>query len=508
MPTPPDNDADTRPRLSIQRLALLFVGVVFVSILALDVWQAWTARREALRNSEVAVSNLARSLAQHAGDTVKEADTVLVGLVERVETEGFGAPQLARLNALMKSDVAFLEQLHGLFLYDKDGNWLVTSSDSIPAGANNSDREYFTFHRNNPDRGAHIGPVIRSRSTGDLIIPVSRRIDAADGSFAGVVLATLNVEYFRLFYEGFDIDHKGVIVLTLNNGTILVRRPFDSSVIGTSLAKGKVFSELLPRAHTGTAMFRSIIDNVERLYGYEALNEYPLVVEAGPSREAVLASWREGMIRSAVIVALVLLAMALFGVALLRQIRRGMRTEAQLREAHDALHKLALEDPLTGLANRRRLDDALPHEIARSRRSGRPLGLIMLDIDHFKRYNDRYGHPAGDGCIQAVAEAVRASVNRVADLVVRYGGEEIFVLLPEVDAQGTCRVAERILANVRALAIEHADNPQGIVTLSAGVHSWQPDGREVGARELVQAADRALYAAKGAGRNRVSAEPA
>ncbi|WP_313512845.1 sensor domain-containing diguanylate cyclase, partial [Pseudomonas sp.] len=401
MPTPPDNDADTRPRLSIQRLALLFVGVVFVSILALDVWQAWTARREALRTSEVAVSNLARSLAQHAGDTVKEADAVLIGLVERVETEGFGAPQLARLNALMKSDVAFLEQLHGLFLYDKDGNWLVTSSDSFPPNANNADREYFIYHRDHPGRDAHIGPVIRSRSTGDLIIPVSRRIDAADGSFAGVVLATLNVEYFRLFYEGFDIDQKGVIVLTLNNGTILVRRPFDSSVIGTSLAKGKVFSELLPRARTGTAMFRSIIDNVERMYGYEALNEYPLVVEAGPSREAVLASWREGMIRSAVIVALVLLAMALFGVALLRQIRRGMRTEAQLREAHDALHKLALEDPLTGLANRRRLDDALPHEIARSRRSGRPLGLIMLDIDHFKRYNDRYGHPAGDACIQA-----------------------------------------------------------------------------------------------------------
>ncbi len=82
------------------------------------------------------------------------------------------------------------------------------------------------------------------------------------------------------------------------------------------------------------------------------------------------------------------------------------------------------------------------------------------------------------------------------------------MLLPEVDAQGTCRVAERILANVRALAIEHADNSQGIVTVSAGVHSWQPDGREVGARELVQAADRALYTAKGAGRNRVSAEPA
>jgi diguanylate cyclase (GGDEF)-like protein len=503
MPIPLDNESDTRPRLSIQRLALLFVAVVIVSILALDVWQAWTARAEALRTAQVSVSNLARALAQHAGDTVQEADSVLLGLVERVETEGVGAAQLARLHGLMESNVAFLEQLHGLFLYDKDGNWLATSNQSFPAGANNADREYFAYHREHAERGAHLGPVIRSRSTGDLIIPLSRRIDAADGSFAGVMLATLNVEYFRRFYEGFDIDQNGVIVLLLRDGTILVRLPFDPNVIGTSAAKGKLFTDLLPQARSGTSMYRSIVDKVERMYGYQALEKYPLVVEAARSRDALLAPWREGLFRSAVIVALVLLAMLLFGIALLRQIRSGLRSEAQLREARDALHKLALEDALTDLANRRRLDVALPQEIARSRRSGRSLGLIMLDIDHFKRYNDRYGHPAGDLCIRAVGQAVRASVSRATDLVVRYGGEEIFVLLPDADEQGAHQVAERILANVRALAIEHADNEAGIVTVSAGVHSWHPAEQEVGAQELLQAADRALYAAKAGGRNRV-----
>jgi len=486
-----------------QRMALLFLLLVVASMVGLDAWQSWTARTQALRTAEITTSNLARSLTQHAEDTVKESDTVLLGLVERFQSDGTSPAALARLRLMMQHWKGSLEQLHGLFIYDRNGNWLVTSNQSDPVGANNADRDYFQFHAKHADTGVRIGAVIRSRSTGDLIIPVSRRLNAADGSFAGVVLATLRLAYFNDFYREFDLDTDGVIVLALRDGTILARSPFDENVTGISLAKGKVFSELLRDHPVGSVMQNSLVDGIERLYSFRASQNYPLVVETAQTRTSIFAIWQQNLVRSALFVLMVIVALLLCTAALIRQIRHGQRTEAELRNAHAALQKLAMQDSLTGLANRRQMDAALPDEIGRARRNGRPLGLIMLDIDHFKRFNDLYGHPAGDECIKAVGQAVLGCVGRTADLVVRYGGEELLVLLPESDAAGTRKVAERILDAVRGLAIPHAGNDVGVVTISAGLHVWQNSQGNVLAQHLVHAADQALYQAKSAGRNRI-----
>ncbi|WAH55964.1 sensor domain-containing diguanylate cyclase [Pseudomonas silvicola] len=493
----------TKARPSAQRLAVGFMALVLLSLLGLDAWQIWTARDHVLREAHTDTNNLARSLAQHAESTVQEADTVLSDLVERVQVDGTGPVQLARLHRLMQIRTHELNQLHGLFLYDKNGNWLATANDVDPQGVNNADREYFQFHRFNRSTAVHIGPVIRSRTNNQLVIPVSRRIDAADGTFAGVVLATLDLEFFNRFYQSFDLDHQGVILLALSNGTVLARRPFDEHVIGTSLARGRVFSELLPNQPAGSSMMPSLIDGVARLFSYKALDKYPLVVEAAQSKDAIYATWYANLVRSILFLLLVGGALSVFGVILLREIRRGLMTEAKLRNAHAALEILAMQDALTGLANRRQLDAALPHEIGRARRSGKPLGLIMIDVDHFKRFNDLYGHPAGDQCLSDVGRTVLDCVGRSTDLVVRYGGEEMLVLLPESDWAGTWRVAEKILHSVRALAIHHAGNDGGLVTVSAGVHVWMPEGNETHPNALVQAADEALYKAKSQGRNRM-----
>ncbi|QKZ04916.1 sensor domain-containing diguanylate cyclase [Pseudomonas eucalypticola] len=493
----------TKARPSAQRLAVGFMALVLLSLLGLDAWQIWTARDHVLREAHTDTNNLARSLAQHAESTVQEADTVLSDLVERVQVDGTGPAQLARLHRLMQTRTHELAQLHGLFLYDKNGNWLATANDVDPQGVNNADREYFQFHRFNRSAAVHIGPVIRSRTNNQLVIPVSRRVDAADGSFAGVVLATLDLEFFNRFYQSFDLDHQGVILLALSNGTVLARRPFDEHVIGTSLARGRVFSELLPNQPAGSSMMPSLIDGVARLFSYKALDKYPLVVEAAQSKDAIYATWYANLARSIVFLLLVGGALSVFGVILIREIQRSLLTEAKLRNAHAALEILAMQDALTGLANRRQLDAALPHEIGRARRSGKPLGLIMIDVDHFKRFNDLYGHPAGDQCLCEVGRAVLDCVGRSTDLVVRYGGEEMLVLLPESDWAGTWLVAEKILHNVRALAIHHAGNDGGLVTVSAGVHVWLPEGGETHPNALVQAADDALYKAKSHGRNRM-----
>ncbi len=166
------------------------------------------------------------------------------------------------------------------------------------------------------------------------------------------------------------------------------------------------------------------------------------------------------------------------------------------------LARLARQDALTGLANRRCFDERLVQEWERSQRARHELALLFIDVDHFKKYNDNYGHSAGDDCLAAVAGAIGDSLLRPADLASRYGGEEFVVLLPETTREGALEVAERIQAGVAALKMPHAaSSTADHVTVSIGLTSCIPESGL--AQALVDAADSALYAAKHAGRNRI-----
>jgi len=179
------------------------------------------------------------------------------------------------------------------------------------------------------------------------------------------------------------------------------------------------------------------------------------------------------------------------------------RTQQALKEANQELERLASLDGLTKIANRRRFDEVLQSEWKRLRRSKAPLALILADVDHFKDYNDTYGHQAGDSCLQAIARTLASNAYRPADLAARYGGEEFAVLLPETNAAGSCFVAQRILEAIRNLSIPHAAS--GVaphVTVSLGV-ACLTASVDADSRTLVQLADEALYGAKTAGRNRM-----
>ena len=155
---------------------------------------------------------------------------------------------------------------------------------------------------------------------------------------------------------------------------------------------------------------------------------------------------------------------------------------AYLQSIVDHLCELSLKDPLTGLANRRHFRNVLAREIDVVARSGESALLLMLDIDHFKRYNDRYGHPQGDETLKAVVAALRASLARPHDLVARYGGEELVVVLPDTGMAGVTALAQRMVQAVQALALPHADSPVGpCVTMSAGVCSQVPHAGADGA---------------------------
>lgn len=184
--------------------------------------------------------------------------------------------------------------------------------------------------------------------------------------------------------------------------------------------------------------------------------------------------------------------------------RRLAERQAEVERLNRQLFAQARRDPLTGLRNRLQLREDLDALQAQNARSHAGYSIVALDIDHFKRYNDTYGHPAGDEALCAVAN-VLASGGRDGDLVYRYGGEEFLVLLPEATLDGAVVAAERLCRAIAALALPHVGNPPTcVVTSSAGVAGWAM-GRPAAA--ILKAADDALYAAKAAGRNRVMAAP-
>jgi diguanylate cyclase (GGDEF)-like protein/PAS domain S-box-containing protein len=172
----------------------------------------------------------------------------------------------------------------------------------------------------------------------------------------------------------------------------------------------------------------------------------------------------------------------------------------------DKLASLARSDGLTGLANRRQFDERLREEWARARRDGTPLSLLLIDVDHFKKYNDHYGHQAGDRCLHWVAKVLAEAARRPADLAARYGGEEFVLVLPNTDAAGCGEVGELIRAGLRSLGLVHALNdPSRQLTISLGGATIWPGAApaSIECSSLIEAADQALYAAKQNGRDRL-----
>jgi diguanylate cyclase (GGDEF)-like protein len=178
-----------------------------------------------------------------------------------------------------------------------------------------------------------------------------------------------------------------------------------------------------------------------------------------------------------------------------------------LADRNRALSALISLDGLTGIANRRSFDGALSRAWDRSKRSHSALGVLMIDVDHFKRYNDTHGHQSGDEILRRVAGAVQAAVLRPDDIAARYGGEEFAIVLPLAEGEASRVVGERVRHGVRALAIPYPEAPTGIVTVSVGVASTRPAESGIGPSQLLASADQALYQAKREGRDRVCMAP-
>ena len=494
-------------RVNLVRAATWLVIVGCAVLIAVSSWLIVRARSQEIAQSQLANTNLARAVTEQIEGSISQVAHVVDGLVFDIEQADGKQIQIESLQPVLVNHVAGIEVLKGLFVYDAAGGWVVHSEAVANASLNNSDREYFQFHKGNLSERVRIGAPILSRSSGEWVIPVSRRINDADGNFNGVALATLNVAVLRSLLEKYEVGKLGAITLAMRD-RLLVRKPFKVTEIGMTIP-ASTLQKAFESQKAGLITGPSSIDGVDRIISFDHMRNYPIRVAVALARDEVLANWRTASYFQAAFTLLLCLLLATSGSYVIHAMRLRIDAEAGLRETRDALSianerlaHLAQYDGLTGLPNRRYFDSRLARVFEQAQREERLLSVVLVDVDQFKNYNDRYGHVQGDECLRLIAKAVLSAVQRKGDFVARYGGEELVMLLPDTDAAGAALIAERARAAVASLRLRHETSALGLVSISLGVATAVP-APTTERYELVNAADEALYVAKSNGRNQV-----
>jgi diguanylate cyclase (GGDEF)-like protein len=429
------------------------------------------------------LENLASSIDSEISRNVEIYDLSL-----RAVASSMLLPEIKQVSAPIRHLILFdhaatAKHFGAIQVFDADGRLIVDASTLDPVPENRSDEEYFKVHRDGPDTGLFLSHPMLHR--GAYAIVLSRRITDADGKFLGVVAGSIRFSYFHDLFGRLRLGPDDIITVYRRDGTVIMRTPFDLDVIGRNLSQVPGLAQVLNEP-SGFYSRPSVVDGMPRLFVWRNSGS-PLIVQVGKPWISILSLWRTEVTRIAgIMTALIafVLGVTLF---LAREIGRRARAEERLEE-------LATTDALTGLKNRRKFDTEIDQEWRRAARNSTPVALLMVDADHFKAYNDTWGHQAGDQVLVGIAICVSDSVRRAGDCPARFGGEEFAVLLPGLSSIEAFRVAE----NIR-LKVEHwSEDP--VSTVSIGVASMIP-AASLDWSDLIEAADKALYAAKANGRN-------
>lgn len=449
-------------------------------------------RRDAWGKAEQTSQNLLQVVERDIERNFEIIDLSLKAVVENLRVPGVAAADPKLRQMMLFDRAATAKDIGVMLVLDEHGDSLYDAAGYPPRKVNNADRDYFKAHKAREDLGLLISHPLISKLTGVPIVVLSRRIDKPDGSFGGVALVSLKLSYFVRLFDRIGLGSDGAINLYLTDGTRIVRYPYAEADIGVNIA-GTANFDRFAKESRGSFVGLSVRDGVQRNYTFTRVGDLPLILNVAMATHEIEGEWRvRAMVIGGVLFALAALTIGL-SVLFGRELRRRATIEAELAA-------LSRTDPLTGLANRRRFEEAFARDFDVARRNGRPLALLIVDVDHFKRHNDRHGHAAGDEILRGLAARLAASVYRPGDTVARVGGEEFAVLLPDTDARGASRIAERIHAEIARLAAGPV-GPGG-VTVSIGLAERdrdEPGGSSC--EELYRLADAALYEAKAGGRN-------
>ncbi len=470
-------------------------GAFTLVLLALVATMLMQERHDAALRAADNAGNLALIVERDVARTVELFDLSLQEVVDGIQDPAvMGLPLPYRQRLLFDRSASAGKYMGELLHVDERGEIAVDSTSPVPRQGNFADRSWFSVHRDNSQAGLFISPPYQSPLRDkEWSIAFSHRVNHADGSFAGVAVGALRISHFRDLLADLKLGPHGTITLFHEDGTIIMRYPDDDARIGRNLAGTSNF-ERFKRARERWFFANAVLDAEQRLYVFRKFEKIPMLISVAPAQQDIFAAWNR---RAWTIGAFALfLAAALMGAAwlLAEQFRYRMKIQGELL-------LLARKDGLTGLDNRRALDQALQNEWQRARRTNAPLSLIFIDIDRFKNFNDKYGHQAGDDALAAVAQAIGGTIRRPGDVAGRFGGEEFVMLLPDTDTAGAVRVANEVQRAIRALRIEHQSSEHHIVTVSIGIAGSDTLERELDVEGLLKAADRALYAAKAGGRN-------
>lgn len=471
--------------------ALLLLLVVIGGWLVVDFSQE--GDRIAAERSKLAIHK-SELIDLSFGDTFLAADYVLRDVIGRVSVaRDLAYPQpdagvTTRLKALLKEKVATVTGLTDLVLFDGDCIFIATAN--YPTHGTKSRQRFCNAARIDPGQSLHIQYMPPDKSaSGRPVVLMSRTVGSPEGVLLGGAMVVIDLEYAQKWIAAFEIDQGDVLAIVDADGTLLARNPAEPEAIGRRASPPSnqpTFGEV---DSTATFTAASPIDGRERIFGLSKLERFPFVVIVGFDKSRALSGWQR---RAWQFAAGYILLSALSFMAL----RVHLTTERQRQE----MRKLANTDALTGTANRRYLMDIANREFSRARRYGNPLSVLMLDIDKFKSINDRWGHPTGDRVIQELVNVTMFLV-RGQDVCGRLGGEEFAIILPETDASGAEVLAERLRKMVEASVTAHADDDTVVkFTVSIGIASLTTDDGSFDV--MLQRADKALYQAKEAGRNR------
>lgn len=523
------------------RSRLVILALVAVAPLIVDRVRLLEAdRAERIGAASQAALDLARQGAERQGEVVAEA-RALLRVVARTGVTRMNAPEeCGRFLADVVVDVPWIK---GLSVVGPSGR-IACSTFPNAVGVDLSDRDY--IQRAIATGGFVMSDYVVGRMVGEPTIVAALPTRRADGEIQAVIIAGIDLQWIGRLVATVGQRPGSMVLLVDGVGTVLTAQPTREKWIGRRFADHPLISDMLARSH-GTVTTTGL-DGVRRIFGFLRLPGTDAHLAIGlKESEALGRVDREMSIayaNFAFVCAIVLIGVGFGGERLIIQpIRALARTaarfgrgnltaratstpwaaefaplaaalddmaqklatrEEELHIANAHLGELASLDGLSGLANRRSFDADLETEWRRAAKSQRVIALLMIDVDHFKLFNDHSGHVEGDECLRRVGEVIGVAAANGAYLAARYGGEEFALLLPGADAETAIAVAELLRKAVEDLDIANATAPLGRVTVSVGVASLRPEA-EHGAQALVEAADAALYAAKRGGRNAVAA---